>query len=212
MNDLKIKICGMKYPDNVRAVSELKPDLLGFILYRNSPRYVDTDSLPGVIASVPQGIMKTGVLVNEPLEKALSIAGRGYFDFFQLHGDESPAYCMKLSQHAKLIKAFHISDSLPNDLEEYMPFCEMFLFDTAGINYGGTGKKFNHGILSGFNLDKKFILSGGISVTDADALLQSGFHKMTVIDVNSRFEISPGKKDIRLLKEFIDKIRRDYVC
>lgn len=207
MDELKIKVCGMKDPDNIRSVSELKPDLVGFILYRNSPRYVDADSLPRLIRCVSHGIRKTGVLVNEPIANAIKLAGSGYFDLLQLHGDESPAYCRKLSQYAPLVKAFHVSDSFPPGIEEYMPFCEMFLFDTAGANYGGTGKKFDHSILSEYNLDKNFILSGGISVTDADAIKFSGFKKMAAVDMNSLFEISPGKKDIRLLKEFIDKIR-----
>lgn len=207
-----IKVCGMKDRDNVIAVAALEPDYMGFILYRNSPRYVDPETLHGLLSCVPTAIKKTAVLVNEPLERACRIARSGQFDLFQLHGDETPEYCRKLSEYAELIKAFRITDSLPSDLEAYMPCCKMFLFDTAGSKYGGTGKKFNHNILSFYNLEKDFILSGGISPADAESVACLNFPHLTAADLNSCFEVSPGIKDIGLLKDFIHKIRNINVC
>ncbi|HEX2919768.1 MAG TPA: phosphoribosylanthranilate isomerase [Bacteroidales bacterium] len=210
---LQIKICGLKDPGNIGEIIHLQPDYLGFILYRNSPRYVETKSISGTLEKIPSSIKKVGVLVNEPLSKAIELAERGIFDLLQLHGNEDPQYCIELSKHARLIKAFRVSLSLPPDLEDYMNACDMFLFDTAGPNFGGSGQKFDHSILQDYGSEKKFLLSGGISPSDAHSFQNCIYPKMAGLDINSRFEIRPGFKDINLLKSFIGNIRRNNnVC
>jgi phosphoribosylanthranilate isomerase len=84
----------------------------------------------------------------------------------------------------------------------------MFLFDSAGEKYGGTGKMFDHRILSGYALDTRYILSGGISSADSSYLNSMNSDRMVAVDLNSRFEIKPGIKDINLLKNFIEKLRK----
>jgi phosphoribosylanthranilate isomerase len=204
---MKIKVCGMTDPANVEEVAQLKPEYLGFILYKGSPRYVDIETAARLSRNIPSTIMKAGVLVNETLENAVSIAHTGIFDLLQLHGDETVEYCARLSEEMSIMKAFRISDRLPYVIGDYLPFCKMFLFDSSGEKFGGTGIKFNHSLLDSYALDKEFILGGGMSSEDHEYLRTIKNEKMSGIDLNSRFEIKPGIKNINLLKEFIQKIR-----
>jgi phosphoribosylanthranilate isomerase len=209
MREILVKICGMKDPDNIAGVVKLKPHYMGFILYELSPRYVDLATAEILVKNIPHSIKKTAVLVDEPIENAITIAVSGVFDLIQLHGNENPDYCKEISSHIRIIKAFSIIDSLPENLNEYQQFCSMFLFDTAGEKAGGTGKKFNHSILNNYSLNTGFILSGGIAPADSDYIKSISNEKMIGVDLNSRFETEPGIKDLNLLKPFIAKIR-DY--
>lgn len=209
MSGIKIKVCGMKHADNITDVILLKPDFVGFILYKASPRFVKLKDAATLVKVIPPSIGKVGVIVNESVEEAIKIAKSGIFDFLQLHGDENADYCRILSNHIKIIKAFSISKILPRDMTDYEPFCEMFLFDTAGANYGGSGKMFDHRILEKYSLDTKYIIGGGVSVTHSTYIKSIYSGKMAGIDLNSRFEISPGLKDIKLLTTFIENIRNN---
>jgi len=211
MKELRIKVCGMKYPSNIEEVAQLRPDFMGFVLYKESPRYVSFEGARKLTTLVPSAIIKVGVLVNEPLDKALAIADSGIFDLLQLHGNESVDYCSRLSSSIGIIKAFSVSDILPESLSDYQQFCKLFLFDNAGKKYGGTGEMFNHSILSGYSLDTGFILSGGISASDPDYYKTINYKWMSGVDLNSRFEIKPGMKNIELLKNFINKLRGNEV-
>jgi phosphoribosylanthranilate isomerase len=211
MKELRIKVCGMKYPSNIEEVAQLRPDFMGFILYKGSPRYVSFEGVGNLTKYVPSAIIKVGVLVNEPLDKSLAIADSGIFDLLQLHGNESVDYCSRLSSRIGIIKAFSVSDALPESLSEYQQFCKLFLFDNAGKKYGGTGEMFNHSILSGYSLNTGFILSGGISASDPGYYKTINYKCMSGVDLNSRFEIKPGMKNIELLKYFINKLRGNEV-
>lgn len=211
MRGICIKICGLTDPANVAQVASLRPEFMGFILYNKSPRYISPENCITLVHNIPDQIKTVGVLVNEPLEKALEIAGSGTFDMLQLHGRESAGYCETLHSHIEIIKAFPISDRLPDDIADYHPYCSMFLFDTAGEKAGGTGNKFDHSILSGYHLEKKFLLGGGISPQDAGYIKSIGLSSMTGVDLNSRFEVRPGLKDIGMLRKFIEKIREDEI-
>jgi phosphoribosylanthranilate isomerase len=207
MKDLLIKICGMTDPENIAGVVKLKPQYMGFIMYERSPRFVNLLTAESLIKNIPETIQKIAVLVNEPVEKAVEIAGSGVFDLIQLHGNESVDYCKILSAHIRIIKAFPVLDSLPENLPEYQFSCSTFLFDTAGETVGGTGKKFNHSILKDYSLETNYIISGGISEGDSEYIRSICTEKMAGVDLNSRFEIKPGIKDITKLKSFIDILR-----
>jgi phosphoribosylanthranilate isomerase len=207
MREILIKVCGMKDPENIAEVIKLKPNYMGFVLYYRSPRFIDQVKAEDLVKNIPASIVKTAVLVNEPIENAIKIAESGIFDIIQLHGNETPEYCKTLSVYIKIIKAFSVSDTLPENLREYQHYCSMFLFDTAGEKVGGTGKKFNHNLLNNYSSDTNFILSGGISPADAEYIKSIKNEKMIGVDLNSRFETEPGIKNISLLKTFIDKIR-----
>ena len=208
MKEIKVKVCGLRDPYNIAEVSLLKPHFMGFILYEGSPRHVSLKKARTLTKNIPASIQKVGVLVNEPFENAMKIAQSGVFNLLQLHGNESIEYCRKLSMHIGIIKTFSISNTLPENLSDYQAYCRMFLFDTAGGKFGGTGKMFDHQILSGYSPDTGYILSGGISSVDSGYIKSIHSDKMVGVDLNSRFEVRPGIKDIILLKNFIEKLRR----
>lgn len=199
----------MREPANISEVVELEPDYMGFILYKGSPRYVSTKAAAELVKLIPGSIKKVGVIVNEPVEIASRIAQSGIFDVFQLHGNEGVEYCKKLSEHIDVIKVFTVPDKLPENLPDYEQYCSIFLFDTAGNAHGGSGKKFDHNILKEYSCSRKFIIAGGISPEDAEYIESIKTENMAGVDLNSRFEIEPGLKDVNLLKKFIEKIRKD---
>jgi phosphoribosylanthranilate isomerase len=209
MSEILIKICGMKDPENIAEVVKLKPHIMGFILYERSPRFVDLATAENLVKYIPRSIKKTAVIVNEPIKNAITIARSGVFDLIQLHGNETPEYCKNLSGYIKIIKAFAVSETLPENMIEYQQYCSMYLFDAAGEKAGGTGKKFNHDLLKDYSLNTNFILSGGISPDDSEYIKSIYNEKMIGVDLNSRFETEPGIKEVNLLKQFIEKIR-DY--
>ncbi len=194
---------------NISEVALLNPDYLGIILYEKSPRFVPVEKAECLVKVIPSSIQKVGVLVNKSIEEAIKIAKAGLFDILQLHGDESPDYCRRLAEHVKIIKAFRITESMPENMEKYVPFCSMFLFDTAGKNLGGTGKKFDHSILAGYRLNTNYILGGGISSDDYCLPRSNYTDRLTAVDLNSRFENSPGIKNIEMLRNFIENLRNE---
>lgn len=205
---IAIKICGMKYPGNISEVASLNPDYLGFILYKGSKRYIDLNKAESIALGLPYSIKKVAVIVDEPLEYAKKIASGRAFDYIQLHGNESADYCREISKYTDVIKAFRISDRLPENLIDYELFCSMFLFDTAAMAIGGTGLKFDHGILETYTHEKPYLIAGGISPEDSGYLKTLKYRRNAGFDLNSRFEVSPGIKNIELLKHFITNIRK----
>lgn len=209
---LAIKVCGMRYTDNIAAVASLNPDYMGFILYKGSPRYIELREAERYASAIPSPIMKVAVIVDEHPEYAKRIALSGVFDLIQLHGHESADYCKEISKYIELIKVFRISDKLPSNLKEFEPHCKMLLFDTAAGIIGGTGLKFDHRILENYSCNKRYLLGGGISPEDSGYLKTINAEGITGVDLNSRFEVSPGLKNIELLKHFITNLRtsNDY--
>jgi phosphoribosylanthranilate isomerase len=205
--NLKIKICGMKYPENIGVVGSLLPDMLGFIFYDRSARFVsDTTIFDSLL--LPQSVKKIGVFVNEPIENILRIVSDCKLDGVQLHGNESVEICDALRQHGLLIiKAISVSNI--DDLavcEQYHSHVDWLLFDTKTAAHGGSGKRFDWSVLSHYRGNTGFFLSGGISDENAPEILALNHPLLAGVDLNSRFEISPGLKDLALLSSFIKKI------
>jgi phosphoribosylanthranilate isomerase len=202
-----LKICGLKYPENIQAVSALKPDFMGFIFYPKSPRYAEPlDST--TLNALPATIKKIGVFVNENLENILTIAYKYNLDGLQLHGTELVDMCRELKKTGFIIiKAFPIAESYNFKVTKaYEGVCDYFLFDTQTDSYGGSGVKFNWQMLKEFKGETPFLLSGGIAVDDAEAIMKIEHPKFVGIDLNSKFEVKPGLKNVQLLKEFISKL------
>jgi len=199
-----LKICGLKYPDNILAVAALKPDFMGFIFYPKSPRYAEPlDSR--VLAALPATIKKIGVFVNEDIENILTIAYKYKLDGLQLHGSELVDMCRKLKKLGYIIiKAFPIAEAYNFKVtKSYEGVCDYFLFDTKTDAYGGSGVKFNWQMLKEYTGETPFLLSGGIAADDAEAIQKIEHPKFAGIDLNSKFEDKPGLKNISVLKEFI---------
>lgn len=205
---MKIKVCGMKYDENIQELEVLHPDYMGFLFYSGSKRYVDAE-----LPEIQKGMQKIGVFVNQE-EKELADRVRHHeLTGVQLHGEESPQYIERLrillkDADVKIIKAFPVGDSMSwEQLKPYEAVCDYFLLDTKGKERGGNGVQFDWELLSGYPLKTKFFLSGGIGPDDLKALKDfSKSEKASMchaIDVNSRFELYPGMKDIEKLKVFI---------
>ncbi len=206
---MQIKVCGLTNNRNIREIALLGPDYMGFVFHKNSPRDVSESVGELQLSTIPPGVKKVAVLVDQPIEKARDIIIKYRFDAVQLHGDEDPDYCKELMTLCEVIKAFRINDSLPEELNQYEKKCHLFLFDAKGKHQGGNGIKFNHEILKGYNLKTPFILSGGIGDDDIPYLLSIDMEGLSGVDLNSRFEISPGYKSLSSLKVFINKLRSD---
>lgn len=205
MNDIKVKVCGLKFPGNFRDVEKLPADYMGFIFYLKSKRYAgslsDSD-LSGITKpKVAVFVDENPVVISDTVEKYR-------FEFVQLHGSESPLLCSDLmEQGVGVIKAFNIdSDFDFNDLADYEGKVNYFLFDTKSDLHGGSGKKFNWELLKGYSGSTPFFLSGGIGPSDALAIREFHHPKFYGVDLNSGFEDEPGLKNIDSLREFIAEI------
>ncbi|MDR0768700.1 MAG: phosphoribosylanthranilate isomerase [Dysgonamonadaceae bacterium] len=200
---MKIKVCGMKYPNNIKELVGLPIDMMGLIFYEKSPRYAGNLS-PCELRIVPPHIQKVGVFVNASGEDIFTKIREYDLQIVQLHGDESPCFCRNIkNQGIKIIKSFPIETNA--DFEQcnsYENAGDYFLFDTKTPAYGGSGKKFDWKILASYSGKTPFILSGGIAPEDVAAVLEIQHPKLYGIDLNSRFETVPGEKDIEKLRQF----------
>lgn len=206
---MKWKICGMKYSENIQDVLTLAPDYMGFIFYPPSSRYIGEEKEIVWIKSFTD-VQKVGVFVNASLQEIEGRVNALALDMVQLHGDEAPGFCKEVAHlGVEVMKAFSVGEEGINMalIGTYIPFCDYFLFDTKGRLPGGNGQIFNWEVLEAYGGPVPFFLSGGISLDNAEAALALEHPHFIGIDVNSRFEIEPAKKDILLLKELKAKIK-----
>ena len=188
----------MREADNIRAVEALGIDMMGFIFWPKSSRYVS--QRPDYL---PKRVKRVGVFVDEDPEQVKRLADDYALDYIQLHGQESPSYIFQL-RGLHVIKAFNISTA--EDLlqtQSYEGLVDFFLFDAKGKSVGGNGEKFNWDVLDAYQGATPFLLSGGIGSDDAERVNAFYHPKCIGIDLNSRFELSPGLKDVAKLKEFM---------
>jgi len=204
----------MKYANNIEQVTALQPDYLGFIFYEKSARHFDA-----IIPQIPDSIKKVGVFVDETIAVVIEKINTHHLQAVQLHGDEPPEYCLKLKRYyediadekLEIIKVFSIKNETNFEvLKPYDTVCDYFLFDTKGKLPGGNGFTFDWDVLNNYPSTKPFFLSGGIGLDEVEKLKEFQQSKASkycyAIDVNSKFEIEPGLKNIELLKEFKQNI------
>ena len=200
-----IKVCGMRDAGNITKVESLGVDMIGLIFYPGSSRYVACPP-----SYLPEKAKRVGVFVNETEEVVLALADKFSLNFIQLHGTESPDYCISLrNKGLNLIKVFSVAS--PDDLkatEEYEGLCSFFLFDTKCEGHGGSGKQFDWSVLSHYHGQTPFLLSGGISAQSVEDVKTFKHERFAGIDLNSRFEISPALKDVEMLSRFIKELRK----
>jgi phosphoribosylanthranilate isomerase len=205
---MKLKVCGLKNRENIIEVLEYKPDFIGFIFYDKSPRYISEELKPSFIQDISAS-NKVGVFVNASEVKMLDIASRYGLDYLQLHGNETAEFCKQIQKSIPIIKAFQIDDYFDfSILNEYEDACTYFLFDSKSKQYGGSGETFNWEKLNEYKLQKPFFLSGGVDLENIEQilLLKSEFPNLYAVDINSKFEIEPGIKDISKIKLLSNKI------
>lgn len=206
---MKLKICGMNNQENTLSISELQPDFLGFIFWRDSKRYCDN-----VIENVPDTIQKVGVFVdadyNEIVDKIIS----HQLNYVQLHGEETADFCLQLRNTTiKVIKSITIDNKFNfNELKFNKNCIDYYLFDTKGKLPGGNGTTFDWEILNQYKEDIPYFLSGGISLEEWPKLenfLQSeAAKKCFAIDINSQFEDDFGVKNKQKIKAFQEKLNQ----
>lgn len=199
----------MRESENIKAVAELKPDFMGFIFYPESPRFADDLLDPEVFPNLPSEISKTGVFVNAGFNKIMETVGKYSLDVVQLHGNETPELCCLLKKAGlRVMKTFNIRDTLSYSMyRDFISCTDYFLFDTMTSGYGGSGEKFDWKLLSSHDPSHPFFLSGGISPDDSDKITHINNSSFYGVDLNSRFEIRPGLKDIEKLRKFINELR-----
>jgi phosphoribosylanthranilate isomerase len=227
---MKLKVCGMKYKENIQAVAQLQPHYLGFIFYEKSTRHFDAS-----IPALPNTIKKVGVFVDETMDEIISKVAKYDLQAIQLHGHESPDYCLKLKRQYEersdavissketdcrdlqkksrndsnidIIKVFSIKNEFNFDvLEPYEDVCDYFLFDTKGELPGGNGYTFNWDVLKNYPSTKPYFLSGGIGLNEIEKIKEFKESQASdycyAIDVNSKFEIEAGLKNTKELEKF----------
>lgn len=206
---MKLKVCGMKYPDNASAVATLAPDYMGFIFYKPSKRYCGETLTPEFVKTLPASIIKTGVFVNESLEEVLRICSAYGFKAVQLHGHETPDFCLSCKKAGlEVIKVFHVGETMDwSILEPYKKVADYFLFDTKTPEYGGSGNRFNWEILKEYDNEIPLFLSGGVDESILTELNILSTVKIYALDINSRFELEPGLKDVERIGKFAEGLK-----
>lgn len=202
----KIKICGItNKPDAIEA-AKLNVDMLGFVLYKKSKRYVEPNVIRDIINELPPYIAKVGVFVDEDKRQVFEIAEACSLDILQFHGEETAGYCRTFKDHYKIIKVFRIKDKKSlKDINDYN--VDFYMLDTySDRSKGGTGKRFDWKLIENFEFLKRVVLSGGLTPANvAEAVKKFSPYG---VDVSSGVEESPGKKDPDLMKKFVENVRR----
>lgn len=193
----------------MHQLGDMGVQFAGMIFYHKSPRFVMRHLKGFEVKKEKLKVFKIGVFVNSSYDEVMNHVDNFGLDMVQLHGDETPYFCERMSNYISVVKAFRVTadDNIEWKIKNFYNDTDMFLFDTEGVGYGGTGHKFNWDKLKGMNIDKPFFIGGGISPNDPDLLKE--FAKDPVakdlfaVDINSKFEISPGVKDMEKVKKFV---------
>jgi phosphoribosylanthranilate isomerase len=206
---MNIKVCGITQFKQLQQLEALNIDYAGLIFYKDSPRYMGDKITGRQVKDADFDIKKVGVFVNPGYSELLDAIDEYGLDIVQLHGNETPEMCEELSAEVEVIKAFRIAGEKSINIDEMvMPYdaaCDFYLFDTAGLkeSFGGTGQQFDWSILKKAKIEKPFFLSGGIGPDDAQKVKGFKHPDFFAVDVNSKFELSPGLKDMAAILKFL---------
>jgi len=212
-SQFQVKVCGLTKLNQIKELVDLEVDFLGFIFYEKSPRYVLNHLSLEQISEINHQA-KVGVFVNEDLEKIIEISGQADLNFIQLHGDETEDFIselrQKLNSKIAIIKVIRIgnqtSEELQKTINQQPITLNYLLFDTDSKAFGGTGKTFDWNILNDIEIPIPYFLSGGISLENIHQLSTIN-HQPIALDINSKFEIEAGNKDLEKIKEFIKLLK-----
>ncbi|MCC9167387.1 phosphoribosylanthranilate isomerase [Pontibacter harenae] len=205
---MKLKVCGMRQPENIQQVAALQPDYLGFIFFNGSKRDVSASINSAILAELPANIKKVGVFVNEDPAIIKALAAEHGLQVVQLHGGESPSQCLELKEVGlEVVKVFSVGEDFDfSSTEAYEAVCDYFLFDTKGKEHGGNGVVFDWQVLENYTSDKPYFLSGGLNLENIKGINQLK-KKPFAIDVNSGFELEPGLKDVTKVQQLVAKLK-----
>ena len=200
---IKVKICGITNLDDAKAAVDLGADILGFNFYPPSPRFIPPDEALGIINKLPTFVDIAAVFVNAEVEQIKGLTEQGFFNWIQLHGDETPDFCDSLQWlNVKTIKAIRVKDgdAVEAASKYYTDAVLLDAFDSE--LYGGTGKTFDWSIVS--NIGKRIFIAGGIDPDNVTQAVEIGVYG---IDTCSGVEAEPGKKDYKKMKRFFENIK-----
>jgi phosphoribosylanthranilate isomerase len=205
----RVKVCGLKDALNAKGVADAGADFAGFIFYPKSKRFVGDTPHEDLFGNIPIRVKKVGVFVNEKKDRIIEIAQKYHLDMVQLHGAEPSGFCHDLrTKGISVMKAFGIGEDFDFDrLTDYKDVCDFFLFDTQTMLHGGSGIKFRWERLEEYKLNVPFFLGGGIGPFDVQKVRNIHHPGFFAADINSRFETSPGVKDIDIVKTFIQHFK-----
>lgn len=204
---MKIKVCGMRDVYNISEVASLNPDYMGFIFYPPSPRYCSNLN-PDFVKLLSPDIISVAVTVDVSEDDIVGLVEKYGFKAVQLHGKETPELCNRLRRRGiKVFKAISVKGTESVEcIRNYEGSVDLFVFDTATVSKGGSGKKFEWSILESADIHTDFLLSGGIGPEDVENVLRFHHQHLIGVDLNSRFEVAPGIKDVGLLRRFIGQL------
>ncbi|MEO6404456.1 MAG: phosphoribosylanthranilate isomerase [Ferruginibacter sp.] len=213
---MNIKVCGITTLKQLQQLDGLDVDFAGLIFYKQSPRYVGNKISVDDLKNADLDIKTVGVFVNEEYDEIMNIVEEYNLDAVQLHGDESPYACEQLADHVEVIKAFPVSKNGSKTIDqmvaEYDEACDYYLFDTSkNGTSGGTGEKFDWNKLAEAKVEKPFFISGGIGPTDAALVKKFKHPDFFGVDINSLFEKEPGIKDMGLILQFVNGLRKSPI-
>jgi len=210
----RIKVCGMTKLDQMHELGDIGVQFAGMIFYHKSPRFVMRHLKGYEVKKAKLKVFKIGVFVNASYDEVMNHVDNFGLDMVQLHGNETPYYCSKLSNYISVIKAFRVAedDNIEWKIKNYYEDTDMFMFDTEGESFGGTGRKFNWEKLQGAEISKPFFLSGGIEPGDSagikDFLAEPVAKDLFAVDINSRFETAPGVKNMDKVRAFVKQLSK----
>jgi phosphoribosylanthranilate isomerase len=205
---MRLKVCGMTSLEQLQQLQDIDVDFAGLIFYEGSKRFA-ADKLKDQQSEIRRlKIKKVGVFVNADIKRIKKAVEDYGLSCVQLHGDESPEICGEVQNFVSVIKAIQIGagTDLDEQLEKYKTICDCFLFDNASKQYGGSGIQFHWSKLEKANISKPFFLSGGIGLEDVEKVKAFDHPMLFAIDINSRFETSPGVKDLQQVASFLKQI------
>lgn len=200
-----VKICGITRVEDATAAARYGAAAVGFI-FAESPRRISVEEALSISKSIPGCLTRIGVFVNENPVVVMRIARKAKLDVIQLHGEEEPEYCKKISLPVIKTIKIHENEFFPNP-EDYFSLAYAFLLDTYDPNaYGGTGKTFRWEMIERIKeYGKPVIVAGGLNKDNVGELIRK--YRPFGVDVSSGVEVSPGIKSASEIKKFIEKVR-----
>lgn len=202
MKPFLIKVCGINRANNLKRISNLDIDMIGLNFYLGSKRFLNNISI-----TINPNVKRVGVFVNPSMTELHQYSSDTQLDYIQLHGDESPQFCLEASEICPIIKAFGLDEEFDFELINNYDMVEYYLFDTKVSTHGGSGTKFNWDKLAEYKGKIPFLLAGGIGPDDAAAIKELKHPMFIGVDINSKFEIEPGLKHVPKVDQFVKELK-----
>jgi phosphoribosylanthranilate isomerase len=206
---MRVKICGITRVEQGVAIAQLGATALGFICVPRSPRYITGDLIKAIVTALPENIDTIGVFAYATVAEITSITQTSYLSGIQLHGNESPEFCLQIRQmlpEVEIIKALRIKNLADlAETNQYLDCVDTLLLDAYHPQMlGGSGTTIDWNILQEFNSPLPWLLAGGI--TPENLLEAINRVRPHGVDLSSGVERAPGEKDLdkvtRLFQQF----------